>query len=223
MKIIFKVLILGFAILLFGCSKKVESTEPSNSATDKKLSAESLEGEKAKTPNIVNVPFEFKGVKLGQTVKEYKQVFKGLTDISNDKYEIYACIDSNPNYKCDKIKGLTIANQVPTFANFQFLEKKLILIAIDFNPDYFDTVRDAFKQKYGDPTKADETTLSNKLTGVESKYEHLVWTNDNGDKLEITNNEKKGSSYSPKGTLVISTNLMGGLNSDSSDDDGKDI
>ena len=218
-----KLILLGVVIFQFGCSKGVETSEASKSVTKEKLGSESLVGDKVVQTNFTNISFDFKGVKLGQTVKEFKQVFKGLADVSDAKSEAYACVDSSAYYNCDKIKGLTIANQVPRYASFDFLEKKLILITIEFNPDYFDTVRNAFIQKYGDPTKADEATLSNKLTGVESKYEHLVWTNENGDKLEITNNKKEGSTFHPIGKVQISTNIFDELNSDSSDDDAKDI
>lgn len=169
-----------------------------------KLQLESIERERKKQLKIVMIPFDFKGVKLGQSVEECKQIFQLGDEITTNNSgllgrKMYGCKGENT---CEEIKGLTIANQVPHDAAFMFLDG-LIGLAIGFNPDYFDTVRDAFKQKYGDPTEAHKTTLSNRLIRVESDYEHLVWTNDDGSTLEIANYIMEGKRYRPEGLFII--------------------
>jgi len=165
------------------------------------------------------VPFDFKGIKLGQSAKEVKQVFNfGQLYTLENGSKFYYCRNSD----CDKIKGLTILDQIPSKASFDFQKNALDSIWIDFSENYFDEVRDALKQKYGEPTTAAEFPLSNKLTGVKSKLEHLLWNNVDGSKMEVINRGHEGSTYFPKGTLwIYSSQYINELKSSSQK--GKDI
>lgn len=191
MKIIFKVLILGFAILLFGCSKKVESTDASNST-------------KAKEYGKVDEPFEIKGVKLNQSLIEIKEKFKDMPlQYGESGAKIISCDDSDEVSKCPKSSNLTIVNRKVTEAIFAFNgEDKLNDMTLNFDEKYYDEVKEALIKKYGEP-KAQRTVLSNKLTGTESIDELLMWNYKHSEYLIIKNHEKDGSNYQPIGSLSI--------------------
>ena len=167
-KIKFLVIILCVAIIGVGCSKETDV-----------VSANKEEVEPIKT---VKIPLDFKGVKLGQTPTEVKNIFKGLQNsFSHEDIFIFSCYekykDSNPLESCSNVENLTIASHIPDSALFVFSKKSNLLTAIQINLDekYFDEVVEAMTKKYGNPQISREEPLTNKLTGAESKNYYSMW------------------------------------------------
>jgi hypothetical protein len=172
-----------------GCSKNNENSSSSENKTQS-----------------LTVTFDFKGVKLGQSVEEVKKIFNWKyaynTSIeANDYYVI--CDEKGTITKCENIQGLTIANQIPKEVSFLFENKKLTTLKITFNDSYFDDVSNALSKKYGEPTTEIHVPLSNKFTGAPSEGIVVDWKNVTNDSILITNHEKEGSNYIPQGTFMM--------------------
>jgi hypothetical protein len=229
------VLFTGF--LIFGCSKNKDESFNTNEASDttpvqqetnteksarlaeeaEKLRAASVEREKAKQPNIVSIPMDFKGFQLGeQSVNEIRKKFKGLVVFTQDNFKIAACTDTSNDHKCSRISNLTLVNEPLSNLSFHFSTKnsnKLALVGAQLDSKYFENLRDALIEKYGEPTLTESYPLTNKLTGVESNYFELTWKHVNGDHvLKITNHKQDGSDFTPIVMLILQSNSLFGAN-----------
>lgn len=202
MKIIFKLLILGFAILLFGCSKKVESTEPSNSTADKKLITESLEGEKVKIPNIVNVPFDFKGVKIGMGEDDVKNIFPKLKNVPKKNGTLGCSKDGD--ITCENIA--TLINETPDVLAFSFVEGKLNEVVIGYNNKIFKDLFYGLKNKYGEPNELFESDSKDSLIKRIDEPIPVVgvyWKNTNGEKITIISFQGSSAEGLTKGMYLF--------------------
>ncbi len=103
-------------------------------------------------------PTEFKGIKLGSSLQEFRA-----------KFPQAKCI---PSGICG-IRDSSIAN-VPARAGFTFESGRLVMIVLNFNKSSFDTVAKALKTKYGSPTQA----------GVDAGADVMGWAR-GSDRIEI--------------------------------------
>ena len=209
LKLIRFIFIILCTTFVFGCSK---TNEPANSSTDAK--------EEAKLVVKPEIPFDFKGVVLGQTIGEVQAKFKGMLKTGESGDLSLMCSDDyNSPRPCSKVSNLTIVKQPLKTAFFVFnSENKLRSIILQFSENYYEEVKETLIKKYGEPTSIEKTPLSNKLTGAESVYEHLVWTYDNIVFLDIANREIDGSSYKDLGIMhILSTDGSSSLKEEPAD------
>jgi hypothetical protein len=185
MKILLKVVILGFAILLFGCSKKVETVEPSNAATDNKLSVKNVGKEKVKQSNITNLTFDFKGVKIGMSQDEVKTIFPKLPKLAG-----FMGCEEGTNLTCkDKV---TLINETPDMVSCTFANGKLDDVSIIFDNKIFKDLFYGLKSKYGEPNELIEPNSKDKLKDLAKRIDESVplavfWESVNGERITIAN------------------------------------
>lgn len=200
-------LFLLVTLSFLGCSKGSEGSlsdsKTKMSETSQPQSPQIDNSPKKKPSHKVGVAFDFKEVKLGQTIDEVKAKFQGLHYDKNTSESYLMCSEEHELTKCSKIKNLTIANQVPKSVILIFDDKKLSALILHFDENYFETVQAGLKKKYGEPEISHEQPLNNKLTGVGSKFVGLAWFNLDGDSLSIKNHDENGSSFIPAGTFTM--------------------
>jgi hypothetical protein len=181
--------------LLTGACGRTESA-PSTNNNDSASSAEhKYSGE-----------FDFKGIKLGMSEKEVRGLFPSLSRgmapaHATKSMKVLMCetqYEGSP-HQCKS----TIANQQIRKAAFVFDNNHLTEMFIEFSADYFRAVVDGLTAKYGQPTNIYKRDLKFSLTGVASTYNRAFWSNNSNHGLSVDDHEIDGSSYRPRGLLVI--------------------
>lgn len=177
MKKLIKILVLVFVITLLGCSKKAETAEPLKAVANTKLNVAS---DKIVQPNIVNVPFDFKGVKIGMSKDEVKNIFPKLIKMKS----VIGCSEET-EFTCKD--RLTLINEAPEVASFEFLNEKLDSLTIRYDNKIFKDLFYGLKEKYGEPKELDENKSKD---SIEKRVESstpvgVYWENKYGERIII--------------------------------------
>jgi hypothetical protein len=111
----------------------------------------------------------FRNLKWGMPVDEIRQLTRVLCIDYLGKFH---CTCSR-SAACDNMKlevaGVSISVHMTVHKTYG-----LEAVQLEFNPDEFDTMRDAFVSKYGTFTESEDTVVSNRM-GAQFTNTRLVW------------------------------------------------
>lgn len=159
-----------------------------------------------KPKSLYNGVLEVKGLKLGMSESEVAGHVKGLKAGKFDRPQSssYKKLTCKTRYTDDPDGcHFTLANRPVESAELYFISDQLGDMLVKFEDKYFETVNVGLTEKFGNPYSEERTPLKNRLTGSESSYVVKIWASGKGRGLILTNHDRNGDSYLPRGVLQL--------------------
>ena len=178
-----------------------------------------------KPKSLFNGILDVKGLQIGMSENEVAGHVKGLKEGKFDRPQSssYKKLICKTQYTDDPDGCLfTLANRPVESAEFYFRSDQLGDMLVKFEDKYFETVDVGLTEKFGSPYSEERTPLKNRLTGNESSNIVKIWASGKGRGLILTNHDRNGDSYLPKGVLqLVDRNFLDAREADSTTRGGK--